>query len=49
MNIFSVSSAMLKAIQQKEPVILKVKVITEINLGWTRIPYENTQELTLKK
>ncbi len=48
-SIFSVSTSILKAIQNKEPVKLKATVITTVNLGWTKLPYEDTKEVVLKK
>jgi hypothetical protein len=39
----------LKSIQNKKPVKLTVKVTTTVNLGWTELPYESNDEITLKK
>lgn len=49
LSIFSVSSSILKAIQNKEPLKITATLITTIDLGITRIPYEESHEVTLKK
>ena len=48
-SFFSVASDVLKSIQNKKPVKLTVKVTTTVNLGWTELPYESNDEITLKK
>jgi hypothetical protein len=48
-SFFSVASDVLKSIQNKKPVKLTVKVTTTVNLGWTELPYESSNEITLKK
>lgn len=49
MNIFTVSSSILKAIQNNEMVKITAKMMTTINLGWTKIPFEESHEVVLKK
>ncbi len=49
MSFFSVTSGVLKDLQNKKPVKLTVKVLTTVNLGWTELPYESNDEITLKK
>lgn len=49
LSIFSVSSSILKAIQKKEPITIKATLITTIDLGMIKIPFEETHEVTLKK
>ena len=48
-SFFSVASDVLKSIQNKKPVKLTVKVTSTVNLGWTELPYESNDEITLKK
>jgi len=48
-SFFSVASEVLKNIQNKKAVKLTVKVMTTVNLGWTELPYESNNEITLKK
>jgi len=49
LSIFSVSSSILKAIQSKEEVKITATLITTIDLGWTKLPFEESHEVTLKK
>jgi hypothetical protein len=49
LSIFSVSSSILKAVQKKEPLTIKATLITTIDLGIVKIPFEETHEVTLKK
>lgn len=49
LSIFSVSSSILKAIQNKEQLAIKATLITTIDLGFTKIPFEETHEVILKK
>jgi hypothetical protein len=48
-SIFSVSASILKAIQSKEDVKITATLITTIDLGWTKLPFEESHEITLKK
>ncbi len=48
-SFFSVTSDVLKNIQNKKPVKLTVKVMTTVNLGWTELPYETNTEVMIKK
>ena len=48
-SIFSVSSSILKAIQSKEEVKVTATMMTTIDLGFAKLPYEESHELTLKK
>jgi hypothetical protein len=48
-SIFSVSSSILKAIQSKEEVKINATMMTTIDLGFAKLPYEESHELTLKK
>jgi hypothetical protein len=48
-SFFSVASEVLKSLQNKKPVKLTVKIMTTVNLGWTELPYETSNEITLKK
>jgi len=49
LSIFSVSTSVLKAIQSKEEVKITATLITTIDLGWTKLPFEESHEVTLKK
>ncbi|HEV8283828.1 MAG TPA: hypothetical protein VGQ09_05945 [Chitinophagaceae bacterium] len=49
MNIFSVSSSILKAIKSKEDVKITATLVTTIDLGWTKLPFEESHQITLKK
>ena len=49
LGIFSLASDLIKGIQSGEGVKMTVKTISTIDLGWKKIPYEDAQEITLKK
>lgn len=49
MSIFTVSSSILKAIQSGEQVSVTATMITTIDLGFAKIPFEENHEVTLKK
>jgi hypothetical protein len=49
LNIFTVSSSILKAVQNNEQVKITASMITTIDLGWTKIPFEESHEVILKK
>ena len=49
LSIFSVSTSVLKAIQSKDEVKVTATLITTIDLGWTKLPFEESHEITLKK
>lgn len=48
-GIFSLSAGLIKALGTGEAVKLISKTISTIDLGWKKLPYEKTEELTLKK
>lgn len=48
-SFFSVTSQVLKDLQNKKAVKVKVQVMTTVNLGWTELPYESSDEITIKK
>ena len=48
-SLFTVSSSILKAIQNNEQVQITAKMMTTVDLGWTKIPFEESHEVTLKK
>lgn len=49
LSIVSSVYSVVKALYAKEPVKLKAMVITTINLGWSRIPYDSSTDIVLKK
>lgn len=48
-SVFSVVFTLIKALFNKEAVTLTVRTLTHINLGWVVLPYENKQEVQIKK
>jgi hypothetical protein len=48
-SIASSAYNIIKALFDKQPVKLSATVITTIDLGWSRIPYNSSTEITLKK
>lgn len=49
LSFFSMAYDIIKALNNKEPVTLGIETITTIDLGWSKIPYSNKMEITLKK
>jgi hypothetical protein len=48
-SIFTVSSSILKAIQNNEQVKITATLITTIDLGLVKVPFEESHEVILKK
>lgn len=48
-NVFSVAFALIKALTSGEAATLTVRTTTTINLGIIKLPYENKQDVTIKK
>ncbi|RYF81689.1 MAG: hypothetical protein EON98_12070 [Chitinophagaceae bacterium] len=48
-NVFSVVFTLIKALTAGETTTLTVRTITTINLGIIKLPYENKQDITIKK
>lgn len=48
-SIASSAYSIVKALFDKRPVKLTVAVITTIDLGWSRIPYDSSSDIVLKK
>lgn len=48
-SVFSVSSGILKAIQDKEEIKITAMMMTTIDLGFAKLPFEESHEVTLKK
>jgi hypothetical protein len=49
MSIFTVSASILKAIQSGEQVAITATMMTTIDLGFAKIPFEESHEVILKK
>lgn len=49
LSIFTVSSSILKAIQNNEQVKITATLITTIDLGISKLPFEESHEVILKK
>jgi len=49
LGVFSLANDLLKAVESGEGVKMTVKTISTIDLGWKKLPYEDSQEITLKK
>ncbi len=49
LGVFSLAGELLKSINSGESVKLHVRTLTSIDLGWKKLPYEDSQEITLKK
>lgn len=48
LSFFSVMYDVVKALLNKKAIVFNVGVITTIDLGWTQLPFEHKQDLTLK-
>lgn len=49
LSIFSVSSSILKAVQNKEQVVITATMKTTIDLGLVKVPFDESHEVILKK
>lgn len=49
LSVFSVSASILKAIQSNEEIKITATLITSVDLGWTKRPFEESHEIILKK
>ena len=48
-SIFSLGYSVVKSLEKKEPVVMQIKVMTEVDLGWKEFPYEKTSDVVIKK
>lgn len=48
LNFFSLISDLILSLNNHEPVVLNVGVITTVRIGWSSVAYEHRQDLTLK-
>ena len=46
-SMFSIGAGLIKLLVQKEEVIISVKTISTIDLGWKKLPYEKSDYMTL--
>ncbi len=49
LSFFSIAYDIIKSLNNNESVALTVEIITTIDLGWSKIPYDEKKEITLKK
>lgn len=49
LSFFSVAYNIIKSLNNSEPVSLVVQIITTIDLGWNKVPFDYKTEITLKK
>ncbi len=47
-GLFSVGAGLLKALSQNEAAIITVKTISNVDLGWKKLAYEKSNDITLK-
>jgi hypothetical protein len=47
LSLFSLSGGLIQAIQNKEAVVLEIKTLTTIDLGWKKMPFDNSNTITL--
>lgn len=46
-SIFSIGAGLIKMLAQKQPAAVSVMTISTIDLGWKKLPYEKTDNMTL--
>ncbi|MCA6437396.1 MAG: hypothetical protein IM600_03695 [Bacteroidetes bacterium] len=46
-SIFSIGAGLVKLLLQKVAVVISVKTISTIDLGWKKLPYEKSDDMTL--
>ncbi len=47
-GLLSVGAGLLKALTQYDSAIITVKTITNVDLGWKKLPYETSNDITLR-
>jgi hypothetical protein len=47
-GLFSVGAGLMKALTMNEAAIITVKTISQVDLGWRKLPYEKTNDITLR-
>lgn len=47
-GLFSVGAGLLKALTQNDSAVITVKTITNVDLGWKKLPYEKSTDITLR-
>lgn len=47
-GLFSVGAGLLKALTQNDSAVITVKTITNVDLGWKKLPYEKSSDITLR-
>ncbi len=47
-GIFSIGGGLIKLLLQKQPAVVTVKTISTVDLGWKKLPYEKSDDFTLK-
>lgn len=48
-NVFSLGFSLVKALHNKEPIKLKIKTMTMVDIGFAKLPYEVETEFLIKK
>jgi hypothetical protein len=48
-SVFSLVFGLIKALHNKEAIKLTIKTMTEVDIGFAKIPYDNETEVVLKK
>lgn len=46
-SIFSLGAGLIKLLAQQQAAKISVQTISTIDLGWKKLPYENTEDMTL--
>ncbi len=46
-SIFSIGAGLIKLLVQKQAAVVSVKTISTIDLGWKKLPYEKSDDMTL--
>lgn len=46
-SMFSIGAGLFQLLTQKKPAIISVMTISTIDLGWKKLPYEKTDNMTL--
>jgi hypothetical protein len=48
-SFFSVTSEVLKTLQAKKPVQMTLSIMSEIDLGWIKVPYVSKENISVSK
>lgn len=47
-GLFSIGAGLMKALTMNDAAVINVKTISQVDLGWKKLPYEKSNDITLR-